>query len=170
MIDSITTDSSYDMVPTIEGSQARTRVMSPTPPALTIMQPPLPQGGQLALPHYDERNSAIISGMQARCEACQQLAAEPSICAACGHWGHAQCMRIVLVQGFPFCCQCLPRVQLDHDQAVRSQAIHEWKESIKVDLSKWKITAAHIAGPLKYSSEAWPPLQHLLHWPLLSEL
>jgi hypothetical protein len=49
MIESISTDSSYEVyAPALhvaQGLQARTWVMSPTHPALAIMQPPTQQGG-----------------------------------------------------------------------------------------------------------------------------
>jgi hypothetical protein len=126
MTESVSTDSSYELchapntIPIQgSGSQTLTRVISPTHPALAMIQSTPQQGGQLTLPRYDERNSAIVPSVQAQCVACHQMATEPSICASCGNYGHAQCMRMAVLEGYSFCGPCLPRVQHDYDQAFR---------------------------------------------------
>ena len=60
-----------------------TRVMSPNDPSNLML----------------EANQTVLLGIQCRCQACNAMSPDPSLCARCGVYGHPICIGIEHFQG-----------------------------------------------------------------------
>ena len=115
-----------------------TRVMSPTQlstnalPSMTTMT---------MMP-----NQGVLDGWNSTCQHCQGEAFEPALCAECGDFGHVQCLKIEMFQGYPFCGPCFGKVTYQYvtlQDAVRRE---QWSRSLAGQITAWRSNAIETMG------------------------
>ena len=110
------------------------RVMPELPPGMEVtrvMSPNIESSLTLAL--REERALAVQqspSDVRAQCEWCNRLAVPPVRCSDCQIIGHHACLRIVDIEGYPFCAVCVPRVRERLAQFRTAEQRDRWRQLI----------------------------------------
>eukprot|EP00959_Pyramimonas_sp_CCMP1952_P175000 3657034-Pyramimonas_sp.AAC.1 len=59
-------------------------------------------------------HEGIFDDVHAICPICQTAARELLVCAGCGAFGHAECLRLELFFDYTFCQACIPKVAAEY--------------------------------------------------------
>ena len=91
-------------------------------------------------------NQSLLLGFETRCQACNRMTAEPSLCAECGMYGHAVCLRIAHFQGYTFCAQCFPQIAIQYAEMNDALLRQQWQSSLLRQVTSWKEQARNAVG------------------------
>lgn len=90
------------------------------------------------------------------CRVCTHPVATPCICSHCFVVGHEECLRIAMVEGYPFCGQCRPAAEAQAASMHHEEQRRRWRERIAtqrrmmqsalISLQGAVATAANVAG------------------------
>ena len=96
-----------------------------------------------------ESSTNLTRVMSPNCTVCrQQMGSEVWVCCRCYTYGHSQCIRITVVEGYPFCDQCTSWAQQEVQRVNQQQQIVAWKQSMQSQLEGWKKASIFAAGTL----------------------
>ena len=80
------------------------------------------------------------------CQVCHHLASEPSTCAGCGRYGHAECLRLENFFNYLFCEVCIPSVTSEYASFQDARRREEWRRSLTTQISTWRTRAIEAIG------------------------
>ena len=98
---------------------AHSRVMSPTQANLQVL--------------YDS-NIGLLGIRGVICRQCHLMSDDPVICAHCGKYGHASCIRLVYIHDMPLCDVCKQEAIIYMQANQESHQVHEWKVRLQGEL------------------------------------
>ena len=109
---------------------APSRVMSPNDPSNMML----------------EANQHVLLGLQCRCQICNLMTPDPSLCASCGLYGHPICINVEHFQGYAFCSACMGFVTSQYASMSDARLRHEWQLSLSSQVWSWKERARDAVG------------------------
>ena len=112
---------------------AASRVMSPTYP--TDPSSMMLQG-----------NRSLLLGLECRCQACNVMTPDPSLCANCGNWGHPICLGMEQFQGYAFCNRCMGGMVRQYATMNDTRLRQEWQNTLSHKVFSWRERARDAIG------------------------
>jgi len=81
-------------------------------------------------------HEGILDNVQASCQICFTAAHGPAVCAGCGVYGHAECLRLERFFDYLFCSTCIPKVAAEYASFQDAQRREAWRRSLDTDFGK----------------------------------